>query len=546
MNQEPKSAPVPSPRLGGAAAWYALVLVVIVQAMSLLDRQVLAILVPRIRADLGVGAAEMGLLYGTVFALFYAIFSLPLGRLADGWVRTKLLSISILGWSVMTALAGFANGLGLLAVSRLGVGIGEASAQPAGMSLLADSFAKKWRGMIAGAMAIAVALGLGAALWIGGTVADAWDASWPNGVGAPLGFKGWQAAFIVAALPGLPLALLLWWLPEPVRGAADGIPPPHDPHPFRASGRTLGAILPLSVWASFARAHAPARIWAINLAGLAFIVLAVVLLTLWTDGLRAENPVAVRIGGLALTGNALQWIVSGFGAYVLLNWLQSLQLADRPTFVVIARSPSMILLTAVASLQTIINYGVMAWTPTFLIQHFHVSPANVGLQFGALITALGIIGPLFAGPFSDWVNTRIAGGRLYVTLASLVVSPFCAIWTYWADDLSSFYFRFVFFSLALTMWLPPVYAGFVDLVLPRMRGMAMSFYILTMTIIGLGLGPYAVGLISDLNGGDLGAAILSLFWLSPPIALLTFFLVLRFPRDEALVVERAREAGERL
>ena len=96
------------------------------------------------------------------------------------------------------------------------------------------------------------------------------------------------------------------------------------------------------------------------------------------------------------------------------------------------------------------------------------------------------------------------------------------------------------------MWLPPVYAGFVDLVLPRMRGMVMSFYILTMTIIGLGLGPYAVGLISDLNGGDLGAAIMSLFWLSPPIALLTLWLVLRFPRDEALVIARAREAGENL
>jgi MFS family permease len=539
------TGPAPAPaRLGGPAAWYALLLIVTVQAMSLLDRQVLAILVPRIRSDLGVGAAEMGLLYGTVFALFYAVFSLPLGRLADGWVRTKLLSLSILGWSVMTAMAGFANGIGMLAVSRLGVGIGEASAQPAGMSLLADSFPKTSRGMVAGAMSIAVALGLGAALWIGGTVADGWDASWPGGVGAPLGLKGWQAAFITAALPGLPLAVLLWWMPEPVRGAADNIPPPHDPHPFRASGRTLGAILPVSVWASFARSRAPLRMWAINLAGLVIITLAVLLLTRWTDGLRAENAIAVQVGWLALSGNALQWIVSGFGAYILLNWLQSLQLADRPTYVVIARSPAMILLTAVASLQTIINYGVMAWTPAFLIQHFHVSPANVGLQFGALITALGILGPLIAGPFSDWVNMRVAGGRLYVTLAALVISPCFAIWTYWADDLGSFYLRFVFFSLALTMWLPPVYAGFVDLVLPRMRGMVMSFYILTMTIIGLGLGPYAVGLISDLNGGDLGAAIMGLFWLSPPIALLTLFLVMRFPRDEALVIERARAAGE--
>ena len=244
---------------------------------------------PRIKADLGVGDAEMGLLYGTVFALFYAIFSLPLGRLADGWVRTRLLAISVFGWSVMTALAGFANGFGLLAISRLGVGIGEASAQPAGMSLLADSFPKERRGMISAAMSIAVALGLGAALWIGGTIADGWDARWPAAVGAPLGLKGWQAAFIAAALPGFVLALALLRLPEPVRGAADGIAPPPDPHPFRASGRTLAAILPFTVWTSFARQRASARIWAMNLAGLALILAAVIALTMWTDGLRSHN-----------------------------------------------------------------------------------------------------------------------------------------------------------------------------------------------------------------------------------------------------------------
>ena len=133
-------------KLGGRVAWTVLILVTLAQAMSMVDRQILAILVPRIKAALQVGDAEMGLLYGTVFALFYAIFSLPLGRLADGWVRTRLLAISVFGWSVMTALAGFANGFGLLAISRLGVGIGEASAQPAGMSVLSDSCPKERRG----------------------------------------------------------------------------------------------------------------------------------------------------------------------------------------------------------------------------------------------------------------------------------------------------------------------------------------------------------------------------------------------------------------
>jgi MFS family permease len=106
-------------------AWYALAIVGLTQTMSLLDRQILAILAPAIKADLKIGDAEMGLLFGTVFALFYALFSLPLGRLADGWTRTKLLSICLVFWSLATGLAGFASSFAMLALSRLGVGIGD-------------------------------------------------------------------------------------------------------------------------------------------------------------------------------------------------------------------------------------------------------------------------------------------------------------------------------------------------------------------------------------------------------------------------------------
>ena len=96
------------------AAWYALALVAATQMISLLDRNILAILAPSIKADLKIGDAEMGLLYGTVFALFYALFSLPLGRLSDGWIRTRLLAITIFFWSLATGLAAFASGFKLL------------------------------------------------------------------------------------------------------------------------------------------------------------------------------------------------------------------------------------------------------------------------------------------------------------------------------------------------------------------------------------------------------------------------------------------------
>ena len=182
-------------------AGYALALVALTNAISLLDRNILAILAPRIKHDLDIGDAEMGLLYGTVFALFYALFSLPLGRLADGWVRTRLLAIALAFWSLATALAAAAQGFALLALSRLGVGIGEGAAQPAGFSLVFDRYAKPQRGFATAVIAAAIALGLGGSSVLGGVAADWWDHLHVGGA-APLGLKGWQFAFLMAAAPG--------------------------------------------------------------------------------------------------------------------------------------------------------------------------------------------------------------------------------------------------------------------------------------------------------------------------------------------------------
>ncbi len=538
-NVEPNRTSTP---LGGPAAWYALILIALTQAISMVDRQILAILAPRIKADLAIGDAEMGLLYGTVFALFYALFSLPLGRLADGWVRKKLLAWSILGWSVMTALGGFANSFPILAISRLGVGIGEASVQPAGFSLLSDMFPKEKRGTVTAVIAASIALGLGGALWLGGAVADGWDGAFPAG-SAPLGIKGWQAAFIAAALPGLIVAVLLFRLAEPVRGAADGIAQPRDPHAFRESWNTLASILPVFSWFNLARHRASPAMWAANLGGLVAIALGAHLLTRWTNAIRPPAMTALAIGPIQLGGNALQWIITGFGLYVMLCWLQSLKLRDAPAYALIAKSPALLATFAIASLQSVINYGGMAWSASFIVKRFDQSIADVGLMFGMLVAGLGVIGPLIAGPLSDAVNRRVPGGRLYVTLGSLGLSSILVFPTFHADSITHFYLWFVLYSFVLTMWLPPVYATFLDLVLPRMRGMVMSFYILAMTIIGLGTGPYLVGLMSDASG-DLGASIVNLYWISPLLLLLCVYVIRRLPRDEATMVERARAAGE--
>jgi MFS transporter, Spinster family, sphingosine-1-phosphate transporter len=133
---------------------------------------------------------------------------------------------------------------------------------------------------------------------------------------------------------------------------------------------------------------------------------------------------------------------------------------------------------------------------------------------------------------------------VWVTLFSLGLSPLIALWVYRAPDAATFYLRFTLYSVVLTMWLPPLYAVMFEQVLPRMRGITSSTYIVVSTITGLGIGPYAVGLISDANHGDLGAAILSINWVAPAIVAMLIALGWRVARDQARLLERTRAAGE--
>jgi MFS family permease len=204
-----------------------------------------------------------------------------------------------------------------------------------------------------------------------------------------------------------------------------------------------------------------------------------------------------------------------------------------------------LLLIVVAGLQTSVNYGVMGFTPSFLNREFGLSPAETGLQFGLLAAALGMTGPIIAGPLSDWLTARMGGrGRVLLTIFSLGVAPFFGIWTYHAESPMSFYLRFTAYSLILTMWLPPLYSLIYDLVLPRMRGVTSSIFIIITTLLGLGMGPYFVGIVSDRNGGNLGEAIISINVVVPVIVLCLLIVLLRVNREEQTVLERARAGGE--
>ncbi|MPT48950.1 MAG: MFS transporter [Sphingobium sp.] len=536
-----ETTPPPSSRIT-PAAWKMLFLVSLTQMLSLLDRNILAILNPRIKADLNIGDAEMGLLYGTVFALFYVLFSLPIGRLADGWIRTRLLSISIAFWSFSTGLAAFAGGFALLAVSRLGVGIGEAAAQPAGTSLICDHFPKARRGMAMAVIAAAIAVGLGLSSILGGLAADWWDSRYAGGH-APLGFSGWQFAFIVAALPGFPLAIAMWYAREPKRGLMDGIITKPDPAPFRASAEVFGSVLPLCNWFLLWRKDAGARQWAINIGAMLLIISLMAVITYLCSSF-SPRP-SLHLGGIAFNPHVLQWSVIGIGLLVIVNLIQSLRINDPAAYAVIFGSPALMICIVAGALQTLINYGVMGFTPLFLMKNYGLTPGETGLQFGLLAAAIGVLGPAIAGPITDMAQNRFGGkGRVAVLFLSLTLSPLLLTWVFSAPSASAFYWRFIFYSVLLTMWLPPIYAIMYDQVLPRIRATTASIYMFVTTILGLGIGPYAVGIISDANGGNTAAAIGTINMVAPIIIILLVILFFRVEKDEKSLLSRARAASE--
>ncbi|HLY78387.1 MAG TPA: MFS transporter [Caulobacteraceae bacterium] len=173
---------------------YVLTLLMIAYTLSFLDRQVLSILVEPIKTDLHVSDSLMGLLTGPVFVIFYCFLGIPIAWLADRISRPAIITVSLALWSAFTALSGFATSFIPLALARLGVGFGEAGCNPSSHSLIADMSTPQKRASGLAFYSTGVPVGTLLGLAMGGLIADAY---------------GWRAAFMVAAAPGLLLALVV-------------------------------------------------------------------------------------------------------------------------------------------------------------------------------------------------------------------------------------------------------------------------------------------------------------------------------------------------
>lgn len=175
---------------------YLLTLLIAIYVCNTMDRHILSILAVPITRDLALSDTQFGLLSGLAFALFYTFFGIPAGWLADRFGRIRVLFAAATIWSVCSAAGAAATNFWHLALSRAGVGIGEAGGTAPSYSLISSAFPPERRGNAIGLFHLGPPIA---------TVISSVAASWIAV------HYGWRMALVAVSVPGALLAMLLWF-----------------------------------------------------------------------------------------------------------------------------------------------------------------------------------------------------------------------------------------------------------------------------------------------------------------------------------------------
>lgn len=374
------------PNQQAANAWRILFLLFLANLFNFFDRTIPAIIIEPIRLEWGLSDLQLGLI-GTAFTIVYALAGVPLGRMADTGARRKIMGWGLAAWSGLTALNGMAWNFWSFLLIRMGVGIGEASYAPAANSLIGDLFPAHKRARAMGIFMLGLPLGLLLAFFSIGAMVQA--------------FGSWRAPFLIAALPGLILALFLFFIREPARGAAESMP-----------------VSSATVQQPLRKVLAIRTFWWLVLAGLAF----------------------------------------NFAAY-----------------------------------------ACNAFMVPMLQRYFGLGLQQAAMATGVIVGLTGLVGLTLGGWVADKVHQRWANGRLLFAALSMLVACLCSAWALTAGRIDTALFVAVF-SLG---WLfsynfyTCVYTAIQDVIEPRLRATAMALFFAGLYLLGGGLGPLAVGWLSD-------------------------------------------------
>lgn len=382
---------------------YVLGIFLAVSTLNYIDRQIVNILAEPIKEDLGLADWQLGALTGLSFAIFYSVLGLPIARLADRFNRPVIIGASLMIWSAFTALCGLATTYTQLLLARIGVGCGEAGGTPPMHSLISDFTTPQNRASALAVVSLGGPLGTLIALASGAWLAQNF---------------GWRTAFLVAAAPGILIAILIILAVKEPRRLRVGASPP--------------TISLREVWQEL---RGKRTFWWICLAATATAIANYGQATFW-------GSFFLRVHGAEIT-------------------------------------------------ELYPEFGQLS---------------VVGLMLGLVQGVAGMLG-VYAG---GWLTDRFAKRdlRAYCTVPAVALalaSPMFVV--------VLFASAFLIAALALTapvflggIIFGPLYAANQSLVRPETRATASAIQIFIITIIGLGLGPLAIGAFSDLFARSIGMA----------------------------------------
>lgn len=222
------SATGPVDEISALRRWYMLIVLALVGSVSVIDRQIINILIESIRHDLSLTDSQIGFVTGLAFAATYMVMCIPAARLADRWSRPRVIAIAVTVWSVMTVLCGTAQNFLQLFLARVGVGFGEAGGNAPSQAIVGDIFPRHRRATAMSVLLLASPIGVGTGLLFGGWAVEQY---------------GWRTTFLLAGLPGLILGPLVFLtFPKIRKGMADGVRTELPPLSFFATVRQLFAI----------------------------------------------------------------------------------------------------------------------------------------------------------------------------------------------------------------------------------------------------------------------------------------------------------------
>ena len=421
--------PIPSDQaptgVPSAAAWRTLLILVVLYFLSILDRQLLSLLVLPIQADLHLSDSQLGAVQGLAFILFYSIMGLTLAYAVDKFSRSWIVFIGVFLWSLATIACGLSTSFRSLFVARLGVGFGEAVLGPAAATLIGALFPRDRLSLANGIYTAAVGAAGLAAFWLGGNILVYLEGQ--GGLVAPFfgHLKPWQGLFFLAGTIGIPTALLAFLMSDPKT-------PRNDP--------AQGSI-PLETLGEFARRRG--ILWAAQAFAFGCLTMSAYAVISWTPTFLGRafhsppNQVGMIMGiSFGLCGSVSQifwgWVIDRLWrkgvtdahyrvyfylvpigipiavlAFTIPNLLVSATLISVTWLTLLAQGPlsaATLLFTpphlrarvfaGVALVSSLLAIGLTPFLVGVTTDYLFKDPAKVGLSIASFITVFGSLGVL--------------------------------------------------------------------------------------------------------------------------------------------------------